>query len=79
MSDGTYDNIPAEARILFLEMETGDRGWEEGYRFMVQTIEGEEFFFSDRDRTEDFIIREGLGVISIPEMQELRIEKYPEH
>jgi len=65
-------------QILFLEMEPGDRGWNEGYRFMVQTPEGDEFFFDNRDRTEDFIIREGLEVIMIPEMNELRKQRFPE-
>lgn len=65
-------------QILFLEMEPGDRGWSEGYRYMVQTPEGDEFFFADRDRTEDFIIREGLAVIMIPQMFELRKQRFPE-
>lgn len=77
MHDASNDN-PTNEQILFLEMESGDRGWNKGWRWMVQTPDQDEFYFHDRDRAEDFIVREGMEVISIPKMIELRKLRFPE-
>lgn len=73
-----YSEPTTIEQILFLEMEKGDRGWTKGYRYMVQTPDEDEFYFGNRKRAEDFITREGLEVISIPDMGELRKQRFPE-
>lgn len=78
MYDANNKDTPTMEKILFLEMESGDRGWNKGYRWMIQTPDQDEFFFQDRDRAEEFIVREGMLVISIPKMIELRKQRFPE-
>lgn len=59
---------------LFLTIAPGSEGYEEGYRYRVDQLDGEMHYFADHERAADFIVREGLDLVDYAQMAELRLE-----
>ena len=49
--------------VLYMRLTPGDKGFDEGYRFVVEQLDEEVHYFRDREASDAFIIREGLDVI----------------
>lgn len=58
----------------WLELDPGDRGYEEGYRFVVEQIDGDQHFFVEKRRFEQFIKLHRFDVLEYDEFQRLREE-----
>lgn len=63
---------PAIFPVLLLEIEEEDKGWDKGWRYQVEQLDEHVHFFSSFERAEQFVLREGMDVISIPRMKTLR-------
>lgn len=59
---------------LYLTIDPGSEGYDQGYRFRVDQIDGEMHYFADRERAVHFILREALDLVDYEKMLRLREE-----
>ena len=57
---------------LYLTIDPGAEGYDKGYRFRVDQLDGEMHYFADPERAANFILREGLELVGYTKMLKLR-------
>ena len=58
---------------LFLRLEPGDAGFDDGYRYRVDQDDPEDqHFFYTRKRAQEFVDIHGFAVVGLDEMEALR-------
>ena len=57
---------------LYLTIDPGSEGYDEGYRYRVDQLDGAMHYFVHRERAVNFILREGLDLVDYTQMLRLR-------